>query len=215
MWRPPSAYLHRERRPLTLTRRKAVRSLTVVGVIWMFLATVGLGEGMARGIPRLPSRVINKVGDLDGFGFGLGACPIGCTLPSPPTTHEADDPPFTDKNLDTPTCLSTVTWTHDFSDQLPPGAEIVSVLFVLNVAGVEPAKNTSLLIFDDLFPIPLSLDQKPLESGLFVVPLDVIPGFPDFLRDGILDVTVVKRGRTGCDDIYFDASFLIILFKTP
>ncbi len=180
------------------------------------LAVLGPGEGRAVQLPPLPFQVlVDQVGDFDGFGFGLGVCPIGCVLPSPPPAQEPDDPPFTDKNLDDPDCVASVTWTHDFRDQLPPGAEVIGVVFALNVAGVEPGKFATKVFFDTVLPAPLNLDQGALGSGLFIPPPQVLLGLIPLVSDGILNVTVVKKGRTGCDDIYFDASVLIVLVQRP
>jgi len=187
-----------------------------VVVLGFVLAVLGPREGMAAQLPPLPFKVIvNQVGDLDGFGFGLGVCPIGCVLPGPPAAQEPDDPPFTDRSLDDPTCVSTVTWTHDFRDQLPPGAEVMGVVFALNVAGIEPGKFASKVFFDTVLPAPLTLDQGALGSGLFIPPPSVLFSLIPLVSDGILNVKVVKGGRTGCDDLYFDASLLIVLVRVP
>jgi hypothetical protein len=187
--------------------------VVMLGISWLALSP---GTGITASGFQLPFKVIvSQVGDIDGFGFGSDVCPIGCTLPSPPTTQDPEDPPFTDVDLDTPTCVSPVTWTHDFTDQLPEGAQVLAAFYALNIAGIEPAKFASRLVFDNVLPAPLNLDQGALESGPFIPSQSTLLGLIPFVSDGMVTVKVIKGGSTRCDDLYFDASLLIVLVQLP
>jgi hypothetical protein len=177
----------------------------------LFLALLGPGEGMAAKLPPLPFKVIvNQVGDLDGFGFGLDVVPIGKELPGPPSGPGDPDP------FDAPDepCALTVSWTHDFTADLPQGAEILFALLVVNAAGIQPELFPSTLFADSTtFPL-FRFDQGELGSGLVVVPLD-----PADLADGLLNVKIVKgrKTRTGtlCDQQFYDTSVLLLLVRMP
>jgi hypothetical protein len=71
------------------------------------------------------------------------------------------------------------------------------------------------LWFDGYPGTSLNIDQGVLESGLFMPPEPVLLGLIPLLNDGVLNVKITKGGRIGCDDIYFDASMLIVLIQVP
>jgi hypothetical protein len=174
----------------------------------MWVGAFGLAEGVTLPHVQAPVKlVLNYVGVVDGFGFGLDVVPIGGDLPGAPTGP--GDPPF--DAPDDP-CVQQPTWTHDITADLPEGASIVFAVLIVNIAGVEPGKFPSVLRADTAV-FPLTKDQGAFGSGPIVVPVKV-----DDLLDKMLDVTITKgkttRLGTVCDDQFYDASLLVAVIET-
>jgi hypothetical protein len=176
------------------------------------LAALSFGEGIGTPHPALQSQpyqiITQQLGDVDGFGYGFDVCPIGCELAEIPV---ASGKPIPFDAPDSP-CALTPTWVHNLTEQLPPKAEILGALLLLNVAGIEPGKFSSVLTADStVFPL-LYFDQGELGSGLIPVPID-----PADLSDGLLQVTIKKgiqtRTTTICDEQFYDASVLLVLIR--
>jgi len=74
-----------------------VKSVAVLAVVGLYLGLMGSGEALAADFSTastLPHTIIiNRMGEVNGFGFGADVCPIGCTLPMPPVGSN-DPPPF-------------------------------------------------------------------------------------------------------------------------
>jgi hypothetical protein len=186
----------------------------------MVIASILLGAALSfggnpaaqyAGTRSLPYQIIlHTVGDVDGFGFGLDVCPLGCALPEVPA-GSGDPAPF--DTSDTP-CALTRTWTHDFAADLPSGAQVVSAVLMVNAAGIQPEVFPSVLTADSTV-LPLTyFNQGERGSGIVPVPLE-----PADLMDGVLQVTVRKgqqvRGTTVCDVQFYDASALVVLISRP
>jgi hypothetical protein len=180
----------------------------------MLLAAMGGGHAIAA-TPSLPVKVVtHQLGTANGFGFGRDVCPLGCQLPGPPTGN-GDAPPFDQPDAPPPNCALSVSWTHDFRAVLPDGAQILSGVLVLNMAGIQAELFSSVLTAGAPTVFPLyTFDQGAMGSGPVPVPLK-----PGDLAGGVLQVTITKggtiRGVTRCDDQYYDTSVLVLLVQLP
>jgi len=191
-----------------------VKSVAVLAVVGLYLGLMGSGEALAADFSTastLPHTIIiNRMGEVNGFGFGRDVCPIGCTLPMPPVGSN-DPPPF--DAPDSP-CVLTQSWTHDFSADLPEGAQVISAVLVVNAAGIQPEIFASGLTADSRMMSLSAFNQGALGSGLVPVPLIVSD-----LAEGLLHVNIQKgirtRTSTVCDDQFYDSSVLIMLVKLP
>jgi hypothetical protein len=189
---------------------RSLQAMIIASIL--LLAALSFGEGIGTPRPASSSQpyqvVTQQLGDVDGFGYGLDVCPIGCELAEPPV---AGGKPIPFDAPDSP-CALTPTWVHDLTEQLPPEAEMLGALLLLNVAGIEPEKFSSVLTADStVFPL-FYFDQGGLGSGPIPVPID-----PADLADGLLQVTIKKgiqtRTTTICDEQFYDASVLLVLIR--
>jgi hypothetical protein len=162
--------------------------------------------------------IVSTIGDYDCFGYpalvgtGTGTSPCG-TLPGLPIPGD-EDPANTDIDLDSCTESTSVTFTHNFIDMIPPGATILGALWIMNIGGVETA----------VFPTTVQLDSLPFgvpNTGTFGTTLLIKPlvgGLTTLLTDGQLVVKVthgVNVRTPKCDDVFVDFSQLIIVVSVP
>lgn len=189
---------------------RSLQAMIIASIL--LLAALSFGEGIGTLRPASASQpyqvVTQQLGDVDGFGYGLDVCPIGCQLAAPPV---ASGKPIPFDAPDSP-CALTPTWVHNLAERLPSDAEILGALLLLNIAGIEPEKFSSILTADStVFPL-LYFNQGELGSGLIPVPID-----PADLADGVLQVTIKKgiqtRTTTVCDEQFYDASILLVLIR--
>lgn len=191
---------------------KSLQAMIVAGMLLATALSFGNNHAAQHAVER--SRpyqgIIHKVGDADGFGFGMDVCPLGCELPAQPT-GSGDPAPF--DAPDSP-CALTRTWTHDITADLPPGAQVVSAMLMVNAAGIQPESFPSVLTADSMvFPLAY-FNQGELGSGPVPVPL-----MPGDLADGVLQVTIRKGAEVGhrtiCDQQFYDTAVLVVLIRNP
>jgi len=187
---------------------RAFLGATLVGLL------VAVSGPVAIALPPQQALVIiDTIGDIDCFGYGMPAVwqdpksPCG-PLPGPPI-QEPDDPLDTDVAVSCPD-PPALTFTHTYT--LPAGATILGAIYVMNVGGIEKANFNTRLLVDT---IPVSLPETgALGTALILLPL--IPPYTSFLEGGQLVVSLTRGSSYGgCDDVFVDFSGLIILLSAP
>lgn len=172
------------------------------------------------GDQALPLRVqplVSAIGDFDCFGLGVPQppaslkSPCGALAGTPVQEPEEEGDPalVTDALLACPT-PSVITLTHTFD--LPDGATILGAVWAMNLADLEKENFNTIVTLDGFIPVPV---PNLGAAGTQVIFLPLVPPLTTVLEDGQLVVRIFRGGRTGCDDLAVDGSFLAVAYRAP